>query len=235
MVDLTAEMVGLLNTFGPAPQGKGRVIQFASAATGEGVSTVARNFARVAAARARKPVWLVDADLEAQSQMAAIANEPQLFGGLGKTAGASPDGSAFFAVQPPNRDGHGRPVPDSAMFVARPVMGGRLWVTRLRLDAMSYDQKARVLPLERYWSALAAHAEYVAIDSPAADRSDTAAMLAPFVDATVIVLAAEETDVSQAIALRDAIERRGGSVAGLVINRARLGSSGGANKMRRRA
>jgi Mrp family chromosome partitioning ATPase len=224
MVDLTREMGSLLAALGPGPEGRGRVLQFASAVTGEGVSTVARAFARVAAVRARRPVWLVDADLDAQSQMAAIAGEPELFGGLGRVAGASPDGSAFFAVSPPNRDASGRPVPDAAMFVARPAMGSRLWVTRLRLDAMNFDQRAQVRGSGEYWKALARHAETVVIDSPAADRSDTALRLARFVDATVIVLAAEETDAASAAGLRDALEAAGGRVAGLVFNRMRLGA-----------
>jgi Mrp family chromosome partitioning ATPase len=221
MVDLTSEMGSLLSALGPARAERGRVIQFVSARTGEGTSTVARSFARLCAIRARKPIWLVDADLSRQSQQDAIAGEPNIFGPLGQVAGASPDGSAFFHVEPPNRRNDGRPVPDSAMIVARPAMGGRLWVTRLRSDAMSFDQRARIQPTSNYWSALSQHADYVVVDSPAADRSDTALLLAPFMEATVIVLAAEETEASLAAALRDAIERAGGRVAGLVLNRVR--------------
>ena len=59
MVDLTTEMAGLWAALGPAPAHRGRVIQFVSATSGEGVSTVAREYARLAAVRARKPVWLI--------------------------------------------------------------------------------------------------------------------------------------------------------------------------------
>ncbi|HST92594.1 MAG TPA: hfsB, partial [Brevundimonas sp.] len=66
MVDLTSEMAALWAALGPAPGHRGRVVQIAAANTGEGVSTVAREYARLAAVRARKPVWLVDADLAQQ-------------------------------------------------------------------------------------------------------------------------------------------------------------------------
>jgi Mrp family chromosome partitioning ATPase len=49
------------------------VIQIACANTGEGASTVAREFARLAAVRARKPVWLIDADLAQPGQQEAVA------------------------------------------------------------------------------------------------------------------------------------------------------------------
>ena len=77
MVDLTTEMAGLWAALGPASAHRGRVIQFASATTGDGVSTVAREYARLAAVRARKPVWLIDGDLSQQGQMDAIAAEPE--------------------------------------------------------------------------------------------------------------------------------------------------------------
>ncbi|HWE47922.1 MAG TPA: hfsB [Caulobacteraceae bacterium] len=225
MVDLTAEMAGLLTALGPAPEGRARVVQFVSARKGEGASTVARAYARLAAAHARRPVWLVDADLETQGQMAAVGAHPELFGQLGKASGASPDGSAFFTIQPPNRTAQGRVTPDHVMFLARPALGKRLWVTRLRRDSMSYDQRAHVIPSPDYWRALARHAEQIVIDTPSVDRSEAALTLAPYADDSVIVLAAEETDAALAGKLRDALEQAGGRVAGLVLNRMRAVSA----------
>jgi hypothetical protein len=232
MVDLTQEMGSLWAALGPAPPNAGRVIQFVSATTGEGVSTVARAFARLAAGHAKKPVWLIDADLDAQTQMAAIAAAPDLFGPLGRVAGASPDGSCFFTVQPPSRDAAGQPTPDAHRLIARPVLDSRLWVTRLRSDTIHPEQRVRLMPTAAYWTALRRHAGYIIIDSPALDRSDAALTLAPFVDATVIVLAAEETEARAAGALRDALEQAGGQVAGLVVNRVKAGA---AKPSRRRA
>ena len=63
------------------------------------------------------------------------------------------------------------------------------------------------------------HADTVIIDTPAADRSDAAITLAPLVDATILVVAAETTDAAETVALRDEIASVGGRIAGVVMNR----------------
>jgi Mrp family chromosome partitioning ATPase len=223
MVDLTSEMADLWAALGPVPPGRGRVLQFVSARTGEGTSTIAREFARLAAVRARRPAWLIDADVYDQGQLNAVAMEPQRFGPVQGQASASPDGSAFFTIHPPLKDRQGRPMPDSRLLHARAVLGGRLWVTRLRAEALHVAQRAQFLASGAYWEAMRRHADYVIIDSPAADRSDAALALAPYVDATVLVVAADERDVGEPAALRDALEAAEGHVAGMVFNRAPAG------------
>lgn len=219
MVDLTSEMAELWSALGPAPARRGRVIQFVAATSGEGVSTVSREFARLAAVRARKPVWLVDGDLAQPSQLEAVGAEPERFGRLGAAASASPDGSAFFEVTPPARTRDGREVSAARLFSARPALGGRLWITRFRAEALRSGQRIETLPEAAYWDAMRRHAETVVIDAPAADRNDLAVTLAPLVDYSVLVVAAESTEVSQAAALRDLIESAGGRIAGVVMNR----------------
>lgn len=221
MVDLTNEMANLWAALGPAPSHRGRVIQFVSAQAGEGVSTVAREFARVAAARARKPIWLIDADLAQQSQADAVAADAPRFGALGKAALASPDGSAFYTVTPPVRGKDGQPIRPARLLTAQPCLGGRLWVSRFRMEALRSGQKVEFLSDGAYWDALRRHAETVVIDCPAADRSDAAVAFAPYVDAAVLVVAAETTEAAGPAALRDELEAVGGRVAGLVMNRAR--------------
>ena len=219
MVDLTSEMAGLWASLGPAAAHRGRVIQIAAAGSGEGVSTVAREYARVAAVRARRPVWLVDGDLAQQGQLEAIASEPERFGRIGRAAQASPDGSCFFAVSPRLTDREGRPAPPSRLLTARPCLGGRLWVTRFATEHLRSGQRAAVVPQPHYWDALRKHADTVVIDAPAGERNDMAVILAPFVDATVIVVAAETTGADEPLALRDEIEAAGGRIAGVVMNR----------------
>lgn len=220
MVDLTSEMAGLWAALGPAPQHRGRVIQFAAAGAGEGVSTVAREFARLAAVRARKPVWLVDGDLLQQGQLEAVAAEPERFGRLGRAAVASPDGSCFFAVTPRVMDRQNRPVAPARLLTARPCLGGRLWVTRFATETLRSGQRVEVIGDPGYWDALRKHADTVVIDSPSADRNDMAITLAPFVDATILVVAAETTAAHEPVILRDEIEAVGGRIAGMVMNRA---------------
>lgn len=219
MVDLTSEMAALWAALGPAPGHRGRVIQIAAATSGEGVSTVAREYARLAAVRARRPVWLIDADLAQQGQLEAVAAEPDRFGALGKAAIATPDGSIFFAVTPRIMDRAGKPVHPARLMTARPCLGGRLWVTRFAAELLRSGQRAEAVGDPRYWDALRKHADTVVIDAPAGDRNDMAITLAPFVDATVLVVAAEGAAASEPLMLRDEIEAVGGKIAGVVVNR----------------
>jgi hypothetical protein len=226
MVDLTAEMQKLRASLGPVRAERARVLQFVAAVGGEGTSTVAREFARVAAAHARRPVWLVDADFEQQRQLLSVAAESHRFGELGAEAGVSPDGSAFFKVEPPLEGRDGRPLPPVRMAFARPALGGRLWVTALRDEVLGRGQALQIDPAPDYWSALRKHASDIVIDTPAAERSDIAIKLAPVVDLTVLVVAAETAEPESALILRQAIEAAGGRIAGLVFNRAKPAPSG---------
>ena len=226
MVDLTSEMASLLAALGPAPAYRGRVIQFASATAGEGVSTMAREFARLTAARARRPVWLVDADLAQQGQQDAVAAQPDRFGRFGEAAVGSPDGRVFYTVSPQLVGRNGEPIAAGRLLTARSCLGTRLWVTRFRMESLRSGQRADVVPDPHYWDAMRKHSDTVVIDSPAADRSDTAIVLAPFVDATIIVVAAETTAANEPVILRDEIESVGGRIAGVVVNRSRYKAPG---------
>jgi len=226
MVDLTSEMARLAASLGSlasaqAP-GHGRVLQFAAARPREGTSTVAREFARFAAAHAQRPVWLVDVDLLSPGQHAAIASRPSHYGRLGAEAAASPDGSIFFTVRPQARDENGAPVPDARYLVAHPVGGPRLWVTKFRRERLTPEQTVHITPTPQYWNALRRHAEMIIIDAPAADRSQASVMLAPFADATVLVVAADAGDARPPAVLKSAINAAGGRTAGLFFNRVEI-------------
>jgi Mrp family chromosome partitioning ATPase len=220
MVDLSSEMAELWSALGAPSVGPVRTIQFVAATTGEGASTVAREFAHFAALRARRAVWLVDLDLMNSPQHRALAADPERYGVLGRQSAASPDGSAFFTVQPPTRAPDGRPWPDARFFVAHPVGGPRLWVTRFRREALQPGQTAHILPTGDYWRALKRFAELVVVDAPAIDMAATALTVAAQMDQTVLVVAADAGDTAGPAALKEAILKAGGRCAGLVFNRA---------------
>jgi Mrp family chromosome partitioning ATPase len=222
MVDLTSEMAQLWTSLGPWVPGRARVVQFVGAVKGEGASTIAREFARLAVQRSRRAVWLVDLDLADSPQHAAILGDAQRFGGMGPETTASPDGSTFFTVQPPTRGPDGRPWPDARYLAARQVGGRQLWVTRFRRELLQGVQQPHIVSSEAYWTALRQHADVVVLDAPSADRSSTALTVAPFADATVIVVAADRGDVRRTAALRDGIVGAGGRCAGIVFNRAQV-------------
>lgn len=218
--ELQASMAELHTALGPVPAGQGRVLQFVAAASGEGSSTLAREFALYAAQHARRPVWLVDLDLMGATQHAAVTADPGRFGPVGPASQASPDGSSFVSVQPSARTADGKVLTDARYLAGHAVLRGRLWITRFRKEALRPGQQVRLNASPDYWRALAAHAEYVIIDTPAADRSTAAVTLAAQVDASVMVVAADGADARAPAALKQALDTHGGRIAGLVFNRA---------------
>jgi hypothetical protein len=220
MVDLTAEMGQLWTALGAPSAGPARAIQFVAATSGEGASTVAREFAHFASRRARRAVWLVDLDLMNAPQYRAVEAEPQRYGMLGRQSAASPDESCFFSVQPPSRGADGAPWPDARLLVAHPVGGAKLWVTRFRREALQPGQTPHILPAPDYWQALKRFAELIVVDAPALESAQSALTVALQMDATVLVVAADAPDTAAAGAARDAIENAGGRCAGLFYNRA---------------
>jgi Mrp family chromosome partitioning ATPase len=62
----------------------------------------------------------------------------------------------------------------------------------------------------------------VVVDAPAANRSNAALTVAPFVDFSVLVVSAGELDTQAPAQLRSAIEQGGGRCAGIVFNRAEI-------------
>jgi hypothetical protein len=220
MVDLSAEMAELWGALGAPMAGRARAIQFVGATAGEGASTVAREFAYHAATKAGRRVWLVDLDLLGSPQAVDIAAQAQRFGPLGPPAAASPDGSCFFTVQPPLKRPDGRPWPDARYLSAHAVGPASLWVTRFRRDALKGRQTVHVLPTGDYWNALRRHADLIVVDAPPADRSQAGLTIAPFMDDTVLVVTADQSDVRSPARLRDQINAAGGSCAGLFFNRA---------------
>jgi hypothetical protein len=220
MVDLNAEMAELWGSLGAPSAGRSRAVQFIAARKGEGTSTVAREFARFAARRAGRSVWLIDLDLFGSPQHAAIAADPQRFGKLGPAVAASPDGSAFFTVQPPLTTPEGQTLPDARYVVAHAIGGLKFYVTRFRADALRGRQGVHVLPSGDYWTALRRHADLIVVDSPAADRSQAGLTIAPFMDQTVLVVSADQPEVRPPALVRDAIAAAGGRCAGMFFNRA---------------
>lgn len=226
MIDLSAEMAGLWASLGAPTGGAGRVIQFVAARRGEGTSTVARELAAFVARRAGRSVWLVDLDLLTSGQYAAVASSEERYGPLGGATAATPDGSVFFTIQPPLTDPNGAPWPPSRYLTGHRVGEARWWVTRFRRDALRGRQTVHILRSGDYWAALRKFADLVIVDAPSADRSQAALTVAPFVDQTVLVVAADEADAKPPALLRNALLSSGGEVGGLFFNRSTVDPPG---------
>jgi hypothetical protein len=220
MVDLSLDMAELAGRLLATPGGPGRVLQFAAAEPGEGVSTVAREFARFVAPHAQRGVWLVELDVLRGEQYDVISAEPDRYGPLGAPTRASPNESCFFSVDPKIQGVDGRPWPDCRYLDAYPVGEARWWITRFRREALKPGQSVSILNAPAYWNSLRVHADFVVIDAPALARSQVAPAIAPLVDANVLVVSAEREDMDGPLALKAALTAAGGRCAGMVFNRA---------------
>ncbi|WP_140984642.1 CpsD/CapB family tyrosine-protein kinase [Asticcacaulis tiandongensis] len=219
MVDLTKEMADLMSALGRPQGAQGRTLMFVSAYDGEGVSTVAREYARCEAAFSKRPVWLVDADVRRQGQLDTILTEEARFGPPGPVSRATPDGSVFFTLTPKSRSEQAQS--DAHLLIARPFLDKRLWVTRLRDDKIEQGQRVKLIAETPYWQVLKQHAQTVIIDVAAFERADHAVHLAAQVDGIVMVVAEGQGDINSRVALKTALEQAGGRILGLVYNRAR--------------
>ncbi len=219
MVDLNVEMTELWSALGAPAAGRPHVIQFISARRGEGTSTVAREFARFASHRAGRKTWLIDLDLASPSQFRELSEDPARYGRIGPPVAASPDGSAFFTVQPPAPRAEGGVWPDSKFLTGHSVGGPRLWVARFNREALRGRQQAHVIPSADYWRALRKHAEVIVVDSPSIDRSQAGVTVAEHMDQSVLVVSAAEPDVRRPAMLRDALAAAGGRCAGMFFNK----------------
>ena len=222
MVNLTGEMAELWMSLGGTPGGRGRVVEFIAARDGEGVSTIAREFAFYAARTQGKRVWLIDLDLMAQTQSTSLERDPMRFGEVGPAAAATPDGSMFFSVHPPLKRPDGRPWPDARYISAHDVGGRGFWVTRFRREAMRGRQGVHVVPVGDYWKALRRHCDLVVVDAPASDRSQAGLTVSPFMDDVVLVVAADEHDVRAPAELRDELIATGARCTGVFVNRVKV-------------
>lgn len=202
MIDLTPEMIEFAQRLEPIarPGGHGRALMFMGAGRGTGTSTLAREFARVAAARSRRGVWLFDLDYARNPQRKALAPNP------GPVFDAGFGREPFWQIEPEGA---------RARMVARRC-SERLYVTEFQ-RAPGEVKRLSLRPAESYWAAVRRSIDLAIVDAPGMNR----AVLALVKDMDgVILIADERRPGADAIeARRAAIEARGGIVAGVILNR----------------
>ena len=202
MIDLTPEMIEFTQRLEPIarPGGHGRVLMFMGAGRGTGASTLAREFARIAAARSKRGVWLFDLDHAKNPQRKILAPEG------GQSFDASFGRTPFWDVEPATA---------RARMVARKG-GNKLYVTEFQ-RAPGEVKRLNLRPAPDYWRAVRSSIDLAVVDASGMSR----AVLALVADMDGVILIADErrpgTDAIEA--RRAAIEARGGIVAGVILNR----------------
>lgn len=173
------------------------VVQFISAAGGSGASTVASGYARVAAESCAKPILYVDCNPKVRSKSRPSLTEdsrPTLFDVY------RGERSLSEALAPAS---------DSKNLLwARLASGVRpiLWFGGDRMQEL-LDMLRTSYPL-------------IVLDTPSAEEPESAA-ISRYCDGTVLVVAAGRTKQPQVENARLMLERFGGQMVGLVLNRER--------------
>lgn len=174
-------------------RGEASIIQLLAARNGEGVSTLARDVSLVAASTNGLRTLLLAAEPPGRR-----ANDwtRSIYG---MPSGVRPlaDGPEWLQALR---------IGESSLVLATPESGPVLqppaWISLLRQLRTAFD--------------------LVVIDSPALERAFTGIMLAPYMDANVIVVAAESTRASATRTLRDRISEVGGHTTGAILNKRRF-------------
>ena len=218
MKDLRSDLRDLYRSLSQAPQGEGgRSVMFMAARSGEGVSSVAASFAMLAAEQARRAVWLVDLDLKRNHLFNAFAVGAfaQTMGGVGPPYSASLKTQPFFSIEPEDPEA----MSGLGLFTAHRVGDTRLMVTQFDSTRLKPNHGIRIRTQPAYWQTVRNATDWAIVDSPALQLAGAGLAIASQVDATVLVVHADATTPAEIDTLRQEIERHGGKVAGIVLNR----------------
>jgi protein-tyrosine kinase len=192
------EMLGLYGVIDSLlPNTPKKIIQFIGSRTGEGTSTIVREFALVAAMRIDRPVLLVDADRTQPSH--------HLYFRMASTPGW------VETIQ----NGH---TIDEAFSQ---VGDSRLFVSPCSNSAVSTPEIFDSHSIYDFWDRIKQRFAFVLVDSPPLSSSPDGLAIAPRVDGVVLVLEAENTRWKIAESVKERIIRVGGNLLGVVFNKRR--------------
>ena len=174
-------------------QDAGVVVQLMATHNGEGVSTLVRDLCLVAAGHGGLRTLL----LAAEPPGRRAADWPRSIYGMPSDLRPIADGPAQLEMLR---------VGATSLVLATPVAGATLqppaWAALIRTLRPQFDM--------------------VITDSPALQRAFTGIVLAPHLDATVLVVSAESTRASAVRTLRDRLAESGGNTAGVILNKRRF-------------
>ncbi len=195
-MDLENEMVTLFqNVESRLPDAEKKVIQFIGAREGEGTTTIVREFARVAAKKLGKSVFLLDAGQHGTGRQIFLHITPES-GWEAITAKGEAAGKSDY------RGGTDLEVCTAASHLSVPV---------------NFYSPA----IKDVWISLKKEYDLILIDSPPVSVSPDGLEICRRVDGVVLVMEAEKTRWQLAENLKEKILNNGGNILGLVFNKRR--------------
>jgi capsular exopolysaccharide synthesis family protein len=197
-VDMGEEMLSLFKVIDTRlPDMKNRVVQFIGSRPGEGTSTIAREFARIAAERMGQRVLLVDADRYEGTQ------------------------SKFYSVQSQRSWAQAIEEPADLGLAIHRVRESSLFISPASNTGAPTPELFNSPRFEEFWASIKLNFDLVVIDSPALAISPDAFAIASKVDGVILVVEAEKSKWRTARYVREQIERVGGNMLGIVFNKRR--------------
>jgi Mrp family chromosome partitioning ATPase len=186
----------------------GASIMFIGARLGDGTSICAQSFAKLAATRAERSVWLIDLDFFVDKQFVQLGGANANWQGpFDMSFGKSP----FWRAIPRAQTGNGE-----GALVGYRVGKTKLFVSRFRRDALKEGQSIQVGPAPDYWRAVRTAIDVTVIDAPAIEKSRAGLAICAEMDGVVLVINADG-DPRDAIDMRDEVMNRGGRILGVVV------------------
>jgi hypothetical protein len=214
MENIQGQLQGVWTAVAAAAGGAGAAVMFMGARRGDGVTDIARSFAKLSASRAAKSVWLLDLDFFADGQFEALGGASGQFGGpFDMTFGRMP----FWRGTPRASDGS----QGEGAIVGYRTNTDKLFVSRFVKSALQQDQRLQVAPAPDYWRAVRSSVDMTVVDAPALEHSRAGLALVADMDGVILVIDNNDGDVRDAIEMRDEVISRGGRCLGVVVSGAR--------------
>lgn len=98
------------------------------------------------------------------------------------------------------------------------VEGTNLFVTRFRSDYLSKDQTVTPSDRSEWWTALGQTAHCIVVDAPSLAENDNALVVAPRMDAVILVVRADRTSAKAVAKAKRKLERAGAPLLGALMN-----------------
>lgn len=217
-VSLRNEAIRLFSVMNPPlASGHGLLMQFIGCRRGEGVSSIAREFACIASLHVEKPVLLFDLDWTGQSQFAYFNQEKTRshFGDPGEpvVGQANPDTLIRLLAGNIASQSH------QQMITFHRIGDSQLMVSRFDRPALRVGQEVQVTHQPKLWQTLRNELSLVVIDSPPANDSLDGIAISGLMDTVVLVVEAEVTRIPVIENLRDKMLANGAHIAGVVFNK----------------
>lgn len=177
------------------PKQGGRAIQFIGSSEGEGVSTIAREFARIAADKIGNSVLLVDMGNHCPNQFDAfeITAEHDWIESIRNKTGLE----------------------NAAVRVGR----SNLSIGMISRDGDLNPQILDTPDFKNLWRDLVGKFELIVLDSPPVSSAVDGMLLSPFVDGVILIVEAEKTRWPVVQISKEKIAAAGGNILGVVLNK----------------